>query len=43
MKKELSYFSVNPMNPSESPIKIESVIEFLIFDKNGVVNLGSGV
>ena len=43
MKKELSYFSINPMNTSESPIKIDSVIEFLIFDKNGVVNLGSGV
>ena len=35
LKKELSYFSVNPTNPSESPIKIESIIEFLIFDKNG--------
>ena len=35
MKKELSYFSTNPMDPSESPIKIESIIEFLIYDKNG--------
>jgi len=39
MRKELEHFAKNPFNPTE-PLTVDTLINFVLFNKVGVADLG---
>lgn len=42
MRRELDHFARNPFNPSE-PLTVDTLINFVLFNKQGVADLGQDV